>query len=198
MEAQQEVLRQSRVGKRPVMLPQGVKLTIDGTKVSVTGPKGTIARTLPTMVEVKQEGSSVTVVAKKEAGADAPRFQGLAQALVKNMVHGVSEGFQASMDLIGVGYKAELAGQKLSMSLGLSHGVQMLLPDLVKGKVEIIDEGGQKKPRLILNSIDKELLGQTAAKIKAFRPPEPYKGKGVRFTGEKIREKAGKAAAKGK
>jgi len=102
------------------------------------------------------------------------------------------------MDLHGVGYRAELAGKSLTLALGLSHPVKVELPDGVTAKVEIIDEAGQKRPRLHLSSHDKELIGQTAARIRSFRPPEPYKGKGVRYLGEKVRQKAGKAAAKGK
>jgi len=114
------------------------------------------------------------------------------------MVEGVTKGYTLSLDLVGVGYRAELKGQQLTLALGLSHPVVMQLPAGIKARVETIDEGGTKKPRLHLESHDKELLGQIAAKIRSFRPPEPYKGKGVRYTDEKIRMKAGKAAAKGK
>ena len=113
------------------------------------------------------------------------------------MVKGVSAGYAMSLDLHGVGYRAELKGRELTLSLGLSHQVKFNLPEGINAKVEILDEGGTKRPRLHLDSANNELLGQTAARIRSFRPPEPYKGKGVRYTGEKIRMKAGKAGAKG-
>jgi large subunit ribosomal protein L6 len=199
MEATEETkIAQSRIGKRPIPVPKGVKLTVEPKKVSLTGPKGTLSCPLPIGVTVEQRGEEIYVKPTAAAGSSGKKYQGLIRALVKNMTEGVSKGFEASIDLICVGYKAELSGKKLTLALGLSHQVQMVLPDSVAAKVEIIDEGGQKKPRLILSSNDKESLGQTAAKIRSFRPPEPYKGKGVRFTGEKVREKAGKAGAKGK
>ena len=131
------------------------------------------------------------------AGLEGPKFQGLTRALVANMVKGVSTGYAMSLDLHGVGYRAELKGRELTLSLGLSHQVKFNLPEGINAKVEILDEGGTKRPRLHLDAANNELLGQTAARIRSFRPPEPYKGKGVRYTGEKIRMKAGKAGAKG-
>jgi large subunit ribosomal protein L6 len=121
------------------------------------------------------------------------QFQGLARALVSNVIEGVSKGYDVALDLIGTGYRAELKGQDLTLALGLSHQVNFRLPESVKARVEIIDVGGTKKPRLHLSSYDKETLSQTASHIRSFRPPEPYKGKGVRFVDEKVREKAGKA-----
>lgn len=190
--------RQSRVGKRPIALPQGVSLTVAGRKATMKGPKGSIERLLPEGVAVKVEGANVRVGIAPQAGDDGPRVQGLSRALLVGMAEGVAKGFATSLDLYGVGYRAEVAGQSLTLALGLSHQVKVTLPAGIAAKVETIDEGGQKRPRLHLSSHDKDLLGQVAAKIKSYRPPEPYKGKGVRFTGEKIREKAGKAGAKGK
>jgi len=201
METAQDVQRQSRVGKRPILLPKGVEFTGDSTSVKIKGPKGSLARTLPPLVAVKKEGEELIVSITPNAGVEGPKFQGLTRALVANMVQGVSAGYTQSMDLYGVGYRAELKGRDLNLSLGLSHQVKYPLPASVNAKVEILDEGGTKRPRIHLDSCDKELLGQVAARIRSFRPPEPYKGKGVRYMGEKIKMKAGKAGktgAKGK
>ena len=194
----QATMRQSRVGKRPVPVPAGVTVTIKGTSVAFKGPKGSIARTFADGITINQADGAIHVVPTASAGEQGPRLQGLAWALIKNMVEGVAKGYAMSMDLHGTGYRAELAGQNLTLALGLSHQVKVTLPNDIKGRVEIIDEGGTKRPRLHLESFDKELLGQVAAKIRSYRPPEPYKGKGVRYTGEKIRMKAGKAGGKGK
>ncbi|MDD9946678.1 MAG: 50S ribosomal protein L6 [Myxococcales bacterium] len=194
-EATQDVA-QSRVGKRPLSLPEGVQLKVDGRNVTVKGPKGELSRTMPTSVSVNVDGKTVTVVPDAGAGRRGKQFQGLARALLASMVEGTANGFNVSLDLKGVGYRAELKGQELTMSLGLSHQVKYPLSDAIKAKVEIIDEGGIKTPRVHLTSHDKEALGQAAARIRSFRPPEPYKGKGVRYTGERIREKAGKAGGK--
>lgn len=184
--------RQSRVGKKPIEVPKGVDVTFADGVVSVKGPKGSLSRKLPRAIEIDRKPQ--VVVVKPQAGnREGPKMQGLARALLANMVAGVVQPFVKSLDFYGTGYRAELAGQDLTLSLGLSHQVKMRLPDLVKPRVEIIDEAGQKRPRLHLESIDKELLGRTAAEIRSFRPPEPYKGKGGRYVGEKIREKAGKA-----
>jgi large subunit ribosomal protein L6 len=201
METAQDTQRQSRVGKRPVVLPKGVEVSIDSTSVKVKGPKGSLARILPPLVSVKKEGEELIISLVPNAGVDGLKFQGLTRALVANMVQGVSAGYAQSLDLYGVGYRAELKGKDLTLSLGLSHQVKYPLPASINARVEILDEGGTKRPRLHLDSCDKELLGQVAARIRSFRPPEPYKGKGVRYVGEKIKMKAGKAGktgAKGK
>jgi large subunit ribosomal protein L6 len=190
---QGEETLQSRVGKRPLPLPAGVELKINGRKVSIKGPKGTIERELPLEVTVEVKDKTVHVLPVAGSGRRGKQFQGLARALLGGMVEGASKGFALSLDLIGVGYRAEVKGQQLNLALGLSHPVQFKLPDSVQARVEIIDEAGIKKPRLHLSSYDKMMLGQTAARIRSFRPPEPYKGKGVRYTGERVREKAGKA-----
>ena len=117
------------------------------------------------------------------------------RALIQNAVVGVSEGYKHSLDLYGVGYRAEIKGQELTLNLGLSHQVKYTVPEQVQVKIETIDDGGTKRPRVHLESYDKQILGRTSSRIKSFRPPEPYKGKGVRFTGERIRQKAGKAGA---
>ena len=189
----QTINTQSRVGKVPVPLPAGVEAKIVGRKVSIKGPKGMLERELPSEVTVELKDKTLHVLPVDGSGKRGKQFQGLARALLGSMVEGTSKGFQISLDLIGVGYRAELKGQQLNLALGLSHPVQFTLADSIQARVEIIDEAGIKKPRLHLSSYDKMILGQTAARIRAFRPPEPYKGKGVRYTGERIREKAGKA-----
>jgi large subunit ribosomal protein L6 len=198
MEATQTTQRQSRVGKVPVTAPKGVELSTDTGVVKIKGPKGSLTRRLPPKVRVEKKDESFVVVITDGAGDEGPKYQGLMRALLANMVKGVSEGYKKSLDLYGVGYRAELKGRDLNLALGLSHPVKYTLPEGINCKVEILDEGGTKRPRVHLDSCDKELLGQTAARIRSFRPPEPYKGKGVRYVGEKIRTKAGKAGAKGK
>jgi large subunit ribosomal protein L6 len=198
MEATQEATqRQSRVGKRPVPVVKGVDVTIDAASVKLKGPKGTLERKFAPKVSIKKDGDTLVVAIQPGAGDSGPQFQGLMRALLANMMQGVSEGYARALDLHGVGYRAELKGRDLHLALGLSHPVKYTLPAGVNARVEILDEGGTKRPRLHLDSCDKELLGQTAARIRSFRPPEPYKGKGVRYMGEKIRMKAGKAGAKG-
>jgi large subunit ribosomal protein L6 len=185
--------KESRTGKRPVAVPGEVKVSIAGNQIHFKGPKGELKRQLHEAVEVRQDGASLVVAPRKGAGKRGVQFQGLTRALVANAVEGVSTGFTKSLDLHGVGYRATLKGQELTLGLGLSHSVVYNLPGPVNARIETIDEAGTKRPRILLDSPDKELLGQAAARIKSFRPPEPYKGKGVRYTGEKIREKAGKA-----
>ena len=194
MSEQQTEMRVSRVGKQPVDLPKGVEATIDGRTVKVKGPKGELERTFHHDVRIERDGDSLKVVPNGSPKRFA-QFQGLSRALLRNMVQGCHEGYKTSLDLYGVGYRAVLNGDSITLSLGLSHQVIHALHPNVKAKVETIDEGGTKRPRLHLESHDKEALGQTAARIRSYRPPEPYKGKGVRYTGEHIREKAGKAGA---
>jgi large subunit ribosomal protein L6 len=189
--AQTPEFAQSRVGKVPIELPSGVELKVQGRMVSVKGPKGSVEREMPADVKIEIKGKTVTIA--PTAGRQGKQYQGLARALLAGMVEGAAKGFAISLDLIGVGYRCEVKGQQLNLALGLSHPVQYKLPDSVSARVEIIDEAGIKKPRLHLASSDKMELGQTAARIRSFRPPEPYKGKGVRYTGERVREKAGKA-----
>ena len=189
--------KNSRLGKRPVQLPNGVQVTLNGNVIKAKGPKGELEYEAPASVALEQSDGHL-MVSPVAGEKNANQFQGLARAIVNNMVVGVSEGFKTSLDLYGVGYRATVDGQTLTMALGLSHQVVFELPAVVSAKVETIDSAGSKRPRIHLESISKEILGQTAARIKSFRPPEPYKGKGVRFTGERIREKAGKAGKAGK
>jgi len=187
---------QSRLGKRPVKLPKGVDFKLDGRKATVKGPKGELSRELPAGISVKLVEQELVVEPAVGAGRRGRQFQGLTRALLQSMVTGAAEGYAISLDLVGVGYRAEVKGQQVNLALGLSHPVNYTLPTSVSARVETIDEGGIKRPRLHLASYDKEALGQTAARIRSFRKPEPYKGKGVRYTGEKLREKAGKAGGK--
>lgn len=186
-------IHQSRVGKRPIVLPKGVSATVKGDRsIEVKGPKGILGRGLPAGVELKVDGGSVVVV-PTVAGRDGARYQGLASALIRCMVIGVAEGYKKTLQLVGTGYRAEVKGQVLNLSLGFSHPIAFPLPQGVKCEIPADSKG----TIVILTGSDKEVMGQTAAKIRSFRPPEPYGGKGVRYQGEKVREKAGKAAKAG-
>jgi large subunit ribosomal protein L6 len=187
---------QSRVGKKPIPLPKGVDVKLNGRRVTVKGPKGELSRDLPEGIKFAIEDGEIVVEPAAGAGKRGRQFQGLTRALLASMVKGAATGYAMSLDLVGVGYRAEVKGLELTLALGLSHQVKYTMHPSVAARVETIDEGGVKRPRLHLTSHDKEALGQTAARIRSFRPPEPYKGKGVRYTGEKLREKAGKAGGK--
>lgn len=179
----------SRVGNAPITILQGTTVQVDGNIVTVKGKLGELTQEVKN-VEVKVEGSEVTVSRKSEAKQDKA-FHGLYRSLIHNMVVGVSEGFKNELELIGVGYRASNQGQRLELALGFSHGIVFELPNEVKVETEMVK--GQP-PRVILSSHDKQLLGMVTAKIRSFRKPEPYKGKGIRFVGEQIRRKAGKSA----
>ncbi len=185
-------LRLSRTGKRPIPLPKGVTAGLKDRSFEVKGPKGALVRELPPNVKVKVEAGEVVVVPTIE-GRDGARFQGLARALLAGMVAGVAEGYTKTLQLVGTGYRAEVKGQTLNLALGFSHPIAFPLPKGVKCEIP----GDSKGTIVILTGSDKEVMGQTAAKIRSFRPPEPYGGKGVRYQGEKVREKAGKAAKAG-
>lgn len=184
---------QSRLGKRPVVLPKGVTVALNGTQLDVQGPKGKLSRSIPEGVVVKMDDGNA-VVSSTLPGRDAPRLQGLVRALLAGMVKGVSEGYTKVLELRGTGYRAELKGTDLTMSLGLSHQVRFVIPAGLTATIP----GDSKGAVLVLTGPDKELVGQIAAKLRGFRPPEPYAGKGVRYQGEKVREKAGKAGKGGK
>lgn len=186
-------LRQSRVGKRPVELPKGVTVAVVNGKFEVKGPKGSLSRPATPNVNIKVEGTTLTVM-PTVGGRDGARFQGLARSLLNGMVHGVSAGYTKTLQLVGTGYRAELKGKVLNLALGFSHPVNFPIPEGVKCEIP----GDSKGTLIILTGSDKEVMGQTAANIRGFRPPEPYGGKGVRYQGEKVREKAGKAAKGGK
>jgi len=181
--------RLSRVGKRPVAVPKGVTLTISGRQVSVQGPKGKLAIELPLDVAALKEGESVRVESSA-SGRDGARLQGLGRALLASMLKGASVGFETTLELVGTGYRCEVKGKVVTLQLGLSHPAVVELNPAVNAVVPPDSKGTQ----LVLSSPDKGLLGQTAATIRALRPPEPYGGKGIRYRGEAIRRKAGKAA----
>ena len=186
-------LRQARIGKRPVALPKGVTATLSNGTLEVKGPKGNSSRKLPPNVDVKIDGSAITVM-PTIGGRDGARFQGLARALINAMVVGAGTGYTKTLELRGTGYRAEIRGTAVNLSLGFSHQILHQLPAGIK--VEI--PGDSKGTILILTGADKEKMGETAATIRGYRPPEPYGGKGVRYQGEKVREKAGKAGKAGK
>ncbi|PRY86658.1 50S ribosomal protein L6 [Mongoliibacter ruber] len=183
----------SRIGKKPIDIPAGV--TVDVTshnEVTVKGPKGSLSRDVNPDITVKVEGNQVVVDRPTESKRHKS-LHGLYRSLINNMVIGVSEGYKKELELVGVGYKASNQGQVLELALGYSHNIFFALPDTISLKTET-PKG--KNPLVTLEGIDKELVGQVAAKIKSLRKVEPYKGKGVRFVGEQIRRKAGKTAGK--
>ncbi len=183
---------QSRVGKRPVELPKGVTASLANGKIEIKGPKGTLSRPAVPNVELKISATELSVVPTL-TGRDGARFQGLARALINGMVTGVSAGYTKTLQLVGTGYRAEVKGPVLNLSLGFSHPVNFPIPAGVK--VEIPSDS--KGTIIILTGADKAVMGQTAATIRGYRPPEPYGGKGVRYQGEKVLQKAGKAGGKG-
>lgn len=187
-----EQMRQSRVGKRPIALPKGVTATVTNGKVEVKGPKGQLSRPLTPNVKVKTENNELVIVPTVE-GRDGARFQGLARSIISGMIEGAANGYTKTLQLVGTGYRAEVKGKTLNLALGFSHPINFPIPD----GISVTIPGDSKGTIVVLTGADKEKMGQTAAKIRGFRPPEPYGGKGVRYQGEKVREKAGKAASKG-
>ena len=180
----------SRIGKMPITLPEGVDVNISKENiVKVKGKLGELEQLVDPAITVKVEEGKIVLERASEL-KDHKAKHGLYRSLISNMVQGVSEGFTTVQELVGVGYKAEAKGQLLDLSLGFSHHIYLELPPEIK--VETVNERG-KNPLLKMSSIDKQLLGQVAAKIRSFRKPEPYKGKGIKFQGEELRKKAGKA-----
>jgi len=179
----------SRVGKKPIPIPAGVTVTIQGTTVTVKGPKGTLARSFPAVCTVEQQDSTLVVT----RGAD-DRIQrsmhGLTRALLSNMVKGVSDGFAKELEIVGVGYKAEAKGKTLVLTVGYSHPVNYAVPEGVTIETP-------EPTKIRVSGADREKVGQAAAEIRGFRPPEPYKGKGIKYVDEMIQRKAGKSAATG-
>jgi len=174
----------SRVAKKPIALPKGVELKVAGEAVTVKGPKGTLSFALPAGVEVNVNGSEVLLASKD---AETMKFAGTARAVLANMVKGVSDGYERKLELVGVGYRAALQGKDLNLSLGFSHPILFKAP-------EGITITAPTQTEVLIAGADKQRVGETAAKIRAFRPPEPYKGKGVRYAGEKITIKEAKKA----
>lgn len=182
----------SRIGFKVIEIPSNVTINVAKNKVSVKGPKGELHQEIDPDFTIKQENNELTVVRPTEQKRHKA-LHGLYRALIANMVEGVSKGFKHQLELVGVGYKANAQSNVLELSLGYSHNIFLAVPSEIK--VQAQQEKGQN-PTIILEGIDKQLIGQVAAKIKSLRKVEPYKGKGVRFTGEFVRRKAGKAAAK--
>ena len=176
----------SRIGKKPIQIPEKTEVTFKDSIVKVKGPNGSLEGTVHSTIELKVEGDVINVViASEEKNADA--FQGMTRALVANMVIGVTKGFERILEVNGIGYKAEIQGSKLILSVGYSQPVNFELPNGITATVE--------KNLIKLTGIDKQLIGQTAAEIRKVRPPEPYKGKGIKYVEEFIQKKAGKTAA---
>ncbi|MBN8884118.1 MAG: 50S ribosomal protein L6 [Rudaea sp.] len=174
----------SRVAKKPIALPKGVELKVANEAVTVKGPKGTLSFAMPAGVEIKIDGSEVLLASKD---VETTKFAGTARAVLANMVKGVSEGYERKLELVGVGYRAALQGKDLNLSLGFSHPILFKAP-------EGITITAPTQTEVLIAGADKQRVGETAAKIRAFRPPEPYKGKGVRYAGEKITIKEAKKA----
>ena len=177
----------SRVGKKPIPLPPGVKVTLGG-EMLVEGPKGKLTVPIPRGIRIENVDARLEI---KRDGDQYAALHGLTRALAYNAVTGVSAGFTRELDIVGIGYKAEVKGNVLQFTLGYSHPIEYILPEGVTGKVE-------KNTHVTIAGIDKQVLGQLAANIRALRPPEPYKQKGVRYTGEVVRKKVGKTGAGGK
>lgn len=178
----------SRVGKRPLPVPQGVNVTVDGSDVTVKGPKGTLQRRFHPAMRISLDGASLAV-ARPSDERQHRALHGLTRALLANMITGVTEGYAKQLELHGVGYKAEANAKGVRLVVGLSHAVDVPAPQGVKISVE-------SNTQIKIEGIDKELVGQVAAEIRKVRPPEPYKGKGIRYVGEHVRRKAGKTGAK--
>ncbi len=174
----------SRIGKKPIEIPSKVKVAVDGRKVHVEGPKGKLNLDLPLSVEAVVTGNSISVHSQDE-GRDSKAKHGLVRSLINNMVQGVSEGFQKKLEIQGVGFKAAMQGKNLNLSLGFSHPILFPIPPDIK--VQVIEN-----TQIQIDGPDKQKVGEVAASIRRFYPPEPYKGKGVRYVGEKVRRKEGK------
>jgi large subunit ribosomal protein L6 len=174
----------SRIGRRPIAIPAGVEIDLRGAHITVRGPKGELQRTLPAAIRVQVDDGQVTVERPSEAKPHR-ELHGLTRTLVANMVEGVTNGYRKSLEISGVGYRAQKIGENLQLSLGYSHPVDVEAPEGISFEIE-------SPTRLSVVGIDKELVGQVAAEVRSKRKPEPYKGKGVRYVGEQVRRKAGK------
>lgn len=177
----------SRIGKRPISIPKGVEVKLEGDYIKAKGPKGELKLRVHPNIKLDMDGSSLAV-SVVDGTRESRSFHGLFRVLIDNMVTGVSKGFEKVLEIVGVGYRAELKGRTAVFNLGHSNPINFELPKGIDAKIE--------KTKIILSGIDKELLGMTAAKIRSFRKPEPYKGKGIKYADEYIRRKAGKAGAK--
>ena len=175
----------SRIGKRPIAVPDKVTVNIDGQHIKVKGPKGELERELPSLVSVEQDGSTLSVKRQDDSRISRQRH-GLSRTLVSNMIDGVSKGFEKRLSIQGVGYRAQVKGKQLILNVGYSKPVEIDPPEGIQLAVE-------NNTQVIVTGINKEVVGNVAARIRAVRPPEPYKGKGIRYLGEVVRRKAGKA-----
>jgi large subunit ribosomal protein L6 len=179
----------SRIGRQPITLPQGLDVKVQGNHITVKGPKGELKWVFPRSIGVKVSDGTITV----ERSSDSKRLRalhGLTRNIISNMVKGVSEGYQKVLEISGIGYRAQVQGKKIIMSLGYSHPVEYTLPEGITAEVD------PKQQKITIKGIDKQLVGQVAADIRSLRPPDVYKGKGIRYAGEMVRLKAGKAGKK--
>ena len=176
----------SRIGKLPIPIPQGVKIQVDGATVRAEGPKGKLAQPVPSGLTTRVADGTI-VIERTSDERQVRALHGLARALVANMVHGVKDGFERKLDIVGIGYRAQMQGKNIQLALGYSHPIIFPLPDGVTAEID-------KQIAITLRGADKAVLGQTAAKLRALRKPDPYKGKGIKYSGEVIRRKVGKKA----
>jgi large subunit ribosomal protein L6 len=176
----------SRVGRKPIPLPSGVKIAMQGGNIDVQGPKGKLSFPIPRGIKFEQKDGVLTALRETE---DHRALHGLARALVANAVHGVTQGFKKDLDIVGVGYRAELKGKIVNLALGKSHPIEFPIPEGIQVAVE-------KQTHIVISGADKGQVGQVAADMRSLRPPDPYKQKGIRITGERLKKKAGKAGAK--
>ena len=176
----------SRIGKKPIEVPAGVIVSVDPGRVTVSGPKGELRQQVPARMEISQDDGTITVTRPTERGEDRA-LHGLTRTLIANMVEGVTNGFEKRLEIQGVGYRAALAGSNLELSVGYSHPVRITPREGISFEVPI-------PTQIVVRGIDKQIVGQTAAEIRKVRPPEPYKGKGIRYEGEYVRRKVGKRA----
>ena len=179
----------SRVGLKPIEIPSGVTVTLDLPKVTAKGPKGEISQDVPTVCEIKMEGDTIYVTRDSD-DRTLRSMHGLTRTLIANLIEGVSTGFKKELEIIGVGYKAESKGKELILTLGFSHPVNYPIPEGIKIETP-------EPTKITVSGINKQVVGQVAAEIRGYRPPEPYKGKGVKYVTEQIQRKAGKTAAGG-
>jgi large subunit ribosomal protein L6 len=177
----------SRIGRMPIPLPKGIKVSSDAVRVEVSGPKGHLVHTLPQGISVTEEGEKV-LVHRADDQRSSRALQGLTRSLLANMVTGVAQGFEKRLEVIGIGYRADVQNEALKISLGFSHPVLFPIPEGIKVEVE-------KQTLITIKGIDKQQVGALAAKLRSIKSPEPYKGKGIRYVGERIRKKVGKAKA---
>jgi large subunit ribosomal protein L6 len=176
----------SRIGKLPIPIPQGVKIQVDGSSVRAEGPKGKLSQPVPSGLTPRVADGTI-VIERSSDERHVRALHGLARALVANMVHGVKDGFERKLDIVGIGYRAQMQGKNIQLALGYSHPIIFPLPDGVTAEID-------KQVAITLRGADKAVLGQTAAKLRALRKPDPYKGKGIKYSGEVIRRKVGKKA----